>query len=90
MLDWLRMDIQIHCGVALHNSVAAAEKPLSVPQTLLWTVYSHSKKKIPNVLHTWTSDSFLILIKAGEWECTSPLLAYESYFLTDTDERGLA
>lgn len=53
------------------------------------TIYSVSKRKFPNALRTWTSDSFLILIKAGECECAKPLPAYEYYFLIDTVEGGL-
>lgn len=53
----------IACWVTLLRRSCCCVEALSVQQSILRMVYSSSKRKFPNALHTWTSDSFSSSLK---------------------------
>lgn len=63
MSPWIVEHTWIACWVTLHVRSHCCLEALSVQQSILRMVYSSSKRKFPNALHTWTSDSFSSSLK---------------------------
>lgn len=85
---WMVEHTWIACWVTLHMRSRCCLEALSVQQSILRMVYSSSKRKFLNALHTWTSDSFSSSLKLLSG--SAPILFWHmSVTVTDTDERGL-